>query len=596
MTSALSQTPWPVFRRTARTVVVVDLVESVRLYERDEEGTVRHWQGFVHEVVTELLPHHGGRLVKSLGDGLLLEFESVQSAIQCSIAMQATVAAANTGRAPEHCLWLRTGAHVGDVFGDAFDIHGKAVNLAARLTTLAGPGEIVVSTDIRNGLTDGLDATVEDLGDCYLRHLEQPVRAYRLGPAGSEPVIPLPQRDRVELRPAIAIIPFVCRTRDPQYEPLGDAMADEVIAGLSRSGQIAVISRLSTAPFRERAESLERLGSLLGAAYVLSGAFHVSGQRLTVHAELAEVRNGCTLWAGVIRGGVQDPFSGEGQMVQELVEHVADAMLQRELDRSRTLPLPSLESYTLMLGAVTLMHRCTTQSDFDRASEMLRQLADRHRRHAAPHAWLAKWHVLRAVQGWSPDPEADVRAALDCVNRALDRHPNNALAMTMLGQVHGYLRKDPATAAHYYEQALAANPNEPLAWLYTSTAHAWRGRPAEGIVAGERALQLSPLDPLRYYFDTLVSVAHNVAGNYDEAIRLCRRSLRANRAHTATYRGLAIAQALSGRLDDARATVRQLLQLEPQFTLRLHALRYPGRSDAHAEVFAKALAAAGVPP
>src|SRR6185369_10494691 len=144
----------------SRTVVVVDVVESVRLMEQHEDDTIRRWQSFVGEVVTQLLPPRGGRLVKSLGDGLMLEFESVPPAIQCALAMQQAIQPHNQGRPSEQWMCLRIGAHVADIVVDERDIYGSGVNLAARLATLAGPGEIVVSAEVRDGLVPGLDADV----------------------------------------------------------------------------------------------------------------------------------------------------------------------------------------------------------------------------------------------------------------------------------------------------------------------------------------------------------------------------------------------------------------------------------------------------
>ena len=178
MTATSFDAHWPVYRRAARTVVVVDVVESVRLMELDEEDFVRRWQAFVGEVKTKLLQAHGGRLVTSTGDGFLLEFEAVPPAIQCAIAMQTAIAQTNEGRAADRWMGLRVGAHVTDVFVDEHDIYGSGVNLAARLTTLAGPGEIVVSADVRDGVLPGVDGEVEDLGDFDLKGISKPVRAF----------------------------------------------------------------------------------------------------------------------------------------------------------------------------------------------------------------------------------------------------------------------------------------------------------------------------------------------------------------------------------------------------------------------------------
>ena len=175
--------------RVLRTVLVVDLVESVRLIDQDEEGAVARWRGVVDRVKNDVLPAHGGRLVKSLGDGMLLEFPRVQPAVNAAFAIQQTCNRANVGVAPQRQMLLRMGVQVSELIADEHDVYGRGVNLAARLTTLAGPGEIVVSASVRDQLTPMLDADVEDLGECYVKHLAQPVRAYRLGPPGPRPVV-----------------------------------------------------------------------------------------------------------------------------------------------------------------------------------------------------------------------------------------------------------------------------------------------------------------------------------------------------------------------------------------------------------------------
>ena len=310
MSGTSSEAQWPMFRRAARTVVVVDLVESVRLIEQDEEDTVRRWQAFVGEVVTRLLPPHGGRLVKSLGDGLMVEFEAVPPAIQCAIAMQTAISQSNQGRPTDRWMCLRIGAHVADVIVDERDIYGAGVNLAARLTTLAGPGEIVVSADVRDGLTAGLDAELEDLGECYLKHMQSTVRAYRVGAAGVAPVIDKIPNQPAGLLPTIAVIPFAARTTDPAHAALGDALADDIIAALSQTSAVQVISRLSTSAFRDGHHGLEDVRTHLRAAYVLSGAYSVLADEVKLHVELSDTRDKAVLWATSKRASIQDIFRG----------------------------------------------------------------------------------------------------------------------------------------------------------------------------------------------------------------------------------------------------------------------------------------------
>jgi tetratricopeptide (TPR) repeat protein len=240
------------------------------------------------------------------------------------------------------------------------------------------------------------------------------------------------------------------------------------------------------------------------------------------------------------------------------------------------------------------MHRLSRQ-DFDRARQMLQTLIDRAPRLAVPHAWLAKWHVLRVQQGWSEDPRAQRRQALECTQRSLEADPGCALALTIDGLVHTNLLKRLDIAEEKYAAALHANPNESLAWLLKGTMHAFRGEGKLAIEGTRRALRLSPLDPLRYYYDSLAATAALSAGHYERAIELAQRSLRANRTHTSTLRAMAIAQWQLGREDDARQVVAELRRLEPGLTVSAYLERSPSSEYETGKIWSRALHNAGLP-
>jgi tetratricopeptide (TPR) repeat protein len=226
---------------------------------------------------------------------------------------------------------------------------------------------------------------------------------------------------------------------------------------------------------------------------------------------------------------------------------------------------------------------------------MLQALKERVPRHAIPDAWLAKWFVLRVQQGWSADPKLDARQALDCTRRALDADAHCALAMAIDGFVHTNLLKRLDIAEQRYDMALDANPNESLAWLLKGTLHAFKGEGRQAVDSTLQALRLSPLDPLKYFYDSLAATAALAAGEYERAIEHARRSLRANRTHTSTLRALAIAQVQTGRDAEARETVRELLRLEPTLTVRAYLERSPSSAFETGRIWSGALRAAGLP-
>ncbi|MEO7547984.1 MAG: adenylate/guanylate cyclase domain-containing protein, partial [Ramlibacter sp.] len=287
--------------RQTKVLLVLDVVESVRLMELDEDGFVQSWQVLVRQV-EEVLAGESGRIVKSLGDGLMIEFADAPSFSRSALAIQRASNALNAGMQPQRRLHLRMGAHRASFVADRHDIYGTDVNLTARISTLSGPGEIIVSSDLRDHLVDGLDAELEDLGDCHLKHVAEPVRAYRLGVAGHAPV--LTSAVQTVLQSALAVIPFEARSNEPQYLAIGDLIADSVIAQLGRTAELKVISRLSSAAFKGRTSSVTEVGQKLGVAYVLSGSYVASSGKLLVMAELADARTSEVVWTGRINGEV----------------------------------------------------------------------------------------------------------------------------------------------------------------------------------------------------------------------------------------------------------------------------------------------------
>ena len=585
----------PALQRAVRTILVVDVVESVRLIEANEEDTVQRWQAFVSEVERELLPARGGRLVKSLGDGLMLEFDQVPAAVQAAFEMQRRIEHVNTGRDASRALRLRMGLHHGSVLLGEHDVYGTGVNLAARLVTLAQPGDVVASIEARDALVPDLDADVEDLGLCHLKHVERPVRAYRLRPGGSLPAVLRPGRVWQDTRPVLAVLPLESLVTHTGASPqvLGEAISDCLIGALARSTHVHVVSGLSSRAVAGRALPLGEMGQLLGAQFLLRGRCVGSPDGMRVWVELSDVRDERVVWTGYARARL-DEFLMSNAPLAELVAEVLAALWDHELSRARRAPIPSLEAYALLLGAVGLMHRASRE-DFERSLELLDHLAERQPRLATPHAWLGKWHVLKVVQGWSLTPQEDAARASEHVERALDLEPDNALALAMGALVQGYLHKSLDRAAGYCQAALTANPNESLAWLFQGILQAWREQGAQASASALQALRLSPLDPLRYFYDSLTATALLSNQEYEAAVAHARASLKANRYHASTLRTLVMAQMLGGHADEARASAKWLLEVEPQLTVDRFLQRYPGADRPHAQRYAEALREAGVP-
>jgi adenylate cyclase len=402
-------------------LLLVDLVESVRLMREDEAFTVRRWANVIRKVTEVILPRFGGIMVKSLGDGLMARFETVPDAVNAAGEIHRLVSTLNVGIPENQHFHLRAGVNATMAWSDGSDFYGTGVNLAARLATLAGPaetiasesaheklaatlvslakpGETIGSAAARDDLTHEVDAFCEDLGDCYLKHFDKPVRAYRIGPVGPRP--PLSERSRygTSAEPTFAVIPFKARSNAPEHFDIGNLIADSVIWRLSKAPNMKVISRLSTAVFRDRANNSEEASAYLGANYIVSGAYVVNADRVLITAELSTARDNRVVWTERLNGDIGDLLQSESELVDRIAKAVLLAVLDVEVGHILTQPLPSLESYSLLLGSIKLMHR-SNKDDFFQTRKILEELINRHSRIAAPRAWLANWFILRVTRG-----------------------------------------------------------------------------------------------------------------------------------------------------------------------------------------------------
>jgi adenylate cyclase len=607
--------------RAHQTVLVVDLVESVRLLQQHEFDVIERWIRFVNEVTHEVLRARGGRLVKSLGDGMLLTFEDPLEAVASAFDMHRRVARLNRGRAADARMVLRAGLHLCDFVVDAHDIYGPGVNLAARLAGLAGPGQTVASHDVASLLLEGLDVDIEDLGACYLKHMPVPVQAYRLQPSATtasprdalfraddrKPVArstafaAAPDRRHqaqagpapFDLRPMVSLLPLATSGMDKRARWVANLLIDSVIARLSGSDRVRVTSRLSTQRLQGRVVDLGDVGRALGAHFVMSGSLELSGERFCMVAEVADTSTGEVLSADRVVAPVSDLLGDNDASSARAAQWVLGAIVDHQLAEVQLRPIPSLDGFALHLGAMGLMHHPQRES-FERSHELLEQLAERYPRVPTPRAWLAKWHVLRSTCGFAAADDLRSERALDHARRAVDLGTDNGFAHAMEAFVRCHLGKDLDGASNAVSRALEVSPSEPMAWAVRSVLCAFQGQGSEAWEAAQRAQRLSPLDPLRHYIDGLAASAAITAGALEQGIELARQSLAQRRQHLPTMRALTIGLVLAGRLDDARASARRMLDADPGFRLDRYRQGAPAGCEAVRARWADALREAGV--
>jgi TolB-like protein/DNA-binding SARP family transcriptional activator len=394
--------------------------------------------------------------------------------------------------------------------------------------------------------------------------------------------------------PSIAVLPFRNLTGDPAHDFVAEGLVEDLIEALSRVPNFFVISRLSTLAFRNQDRHPREIGNVLGVRYVLSGSVRVLGDRLRLTIELTDTQLEAALWFSKLDERFFDLFEVQDRLSDMIVQKVAPYLHAAEMNRIRVKRPDSLEAYDLFLRAQENMHN-SSRPAFETSEALFDAAIAKDPHYAAALAWRAYWHVLRVGQGWSPDPADDAMQADRFARSAIECNSMEPMAFAVHGHVASYLYKDFDLALRRFETALSINTNAAPAWLWSAAAQAWMGNGSRAVEEINKAMALSPYDPLMYAYSGNAAMAYLADGQYERAIECALRSLRENRTYTSSYRLLVIALVLAGREDEARASARRLLDLEPGLTVAGFRRRYPGSASPHADLFCDALARAGVP-
>jgi class 3 adenylate cyclase/tetratricopeptide (TPR) repeat protein len=575
------------FTRATKVIAVADVVESVRLMEQAEHAFIRRWHSFVN-YVHEQAPMHSGRLHKSLGDGLMLEFAEAAGCIRAALAMQAWFRDVNQGLAPEEHVHLRIGAHVADFVADKYDIYGTDVNLAARIATLAGPGEVVISQALRDRLGRALPLHLVDLGPCHLKHVKQPVHAYRIGQAGAPPVLPAQE---IGLRASVAVLPFPTDGA-PVGGIAGETLADELVSALARSDALQVVSRMTAVP-----PDGEREASPAPQApprYLLAGRARAQAGGLALYAELADAANGHVVWADSFQPASPETGLLDSRLLAQVLAGVHGAVIQHEVQAAADRPFPALDGSALLLASLGLMHRLAPL-DLEQARRMLDHLLERWRRHPMPHAWLAHLHILQVQQACAGFTRHEASLARAHATAAAQADPGSPLVLALDGYTYLHGTRNAEAASERYGQALSLRGQHSLALLFQAELLALRGATRQARDAAAQARDSLSLEPMRFIYDAIGALCALADGDAPAAAQLAQAALQRNPRYVPAWRTLVVAQVESERLGEARASQQQLLKRQPAFTVSGFIGSTPLREELEAR-FADALVQAGAPP
>lgn len=557
-------------QRRLTVILAADLAGWSRLVAADEEGTITRLRAARASVIDPAIAEGGGRIVKTMGDGLLVEFGSAVAAVQAALAVQRQMATREAAEAEDRRLRFRIGVHLGDVVIDGADVLGDAVNVAARLETLAPAGGICVSRAVFEASRGRVDAEATALGPQPVKNLPEPVEAWRIEVAGA--AAPRPPARPAE-RPSIAVLPFDNMSSDPDQEFLADGIVEDVITELSRFRSLMVIARNSTFAYKGAAKDVRRIGEELGARYVVEGSVRRGGARLRVTAQLIEAATGAHVWADRWDRTLDDLFALQDELTQAIVTAVEPELGAHERRLARARPTESLTAWELCQRGWSRLSDFST-SACDEAEALLRRSVESDDQFALPCALLARVCNLRVATAAAADPEATIAEGIAWARRGIaldDRLETGHAALAVLLAMSGRAAE---AATRHVETALALNPNSAfcqhaagLTQLFLDPLD-WRTLEARGLAA----LALSPRDPSAHAFQQLVTVAR-LFGARDYGDPAFQESARAAEAHPGApwYVHLlaAAAHAAADDPDAARRSIAEALRQRPDMTDRL---------------------------
>ena len=370
--------------RRLAAILAADVAGYSRLMGADEEGTLERLKALRRELLDPKIAEHHGRIVKTTGDGLLVEFASVVDAVRCAVAVQQAMPERNTGVAADNRIELRIGINLGDVIVEGDDLYGDGVNIAARIEALADAGGVFVSNTVHDHVRDRLPFVFEDLGEQQVKNIARPVRVYRVGraplgrrerrrDAGSRPALPLPDK------PSIAVLPFANMSGDPEQEYFADGMVEEIITALSRIRWLFVIARNSSFTYKGQAVDVKQVGRELGVRYVLEGSVRKAGQRVRITGQLIDAMTGTHLWADRFDGSLEDVFELQDKVAVSVAGVIEPALQAAEMRRSAARPTTDLTAYDLYLRALAAFYPMTKERIFEALGLLEQAIAiDRH--------------------------------------------------------------------------------------------------------------------------------------------------------------------------------------------------------------------------
>jgi adenylate cyclase len=573
--------------RRLAAVLAADVAGYSRLMGIDEEGTLARLKAVRRDLVDPTLASHRGRIVKTTGDGVLVEFASAVDAARSAIEVQRGMADRNANGPQDARLEFRIGIHVGDIIIDENDIFGDGVNIAARLEGIAEPGGICISDDAQRQIRGKIDIAFGDMGPQVLKNIVEPMRSWRLlldentpakgseKPSSETALLTLPDK------PSIAVLPFQNMSGDPEQEYFADGVVEDILTMLSRFKSLFVVARNSSFTYKGKAVDVRQVGRELGVRYVLEGSVRKAGGRVRITGQLVEAATSAHLWADKFDGALEDVFDLQDQVTQKVIGAIAPTIERAEMERTRTRATERLDAYDHFIRGLTAAVEYNREST-ETALRHFREAIKIDPQYAASHARIAMATVTKRQNGWFDDEAKETRIGIEHARKAVQLAGSDAVALADGAMALTNLADEVEQGTALVERALELNSNSSVVWFRSGMIKLFSGNFDVSLEHMEQAVRLSPLDPQMPQLVLANAFVHFCQGDYSTALSTAGRLVQERPGFIPALRIIAASAAYLGDLNLAGQTANQMLALDPsQSVARVsNATRYATRSRA----------------
>jgi len=566
--------------RRLAAVLAADVVGYSRLMEVDEAGTLARLKSVRMELIDPAIANCKGRLIKTTGDGLLVEFQSVTEALRCAVDFQQRMARRNRDMPASRTLLYRIGINLGDVIVEDGDIFGDGVNVAARLESIAEPGGICISAAVRDQVADRLDVGYEDLGEQQVKNIKRPIRVFKVlldseAPGSNKQAATEAAVPRMDARkPSIAVLPFLNMSGDPEQEFFADGLTEDIITELSRFRQLLVISRNAVFVHKGKPVKAQQIAREFGVDYVVEGSVRKAVSRVRVTVQLIDGETETHLWAERYDRALEDIFAIQDEVTSSIAATLFGRVEAAKQDRVQRKPTENMAAYEYVLTGKVLHHWSNREANA-KAVQMLDRAIELDPNYAHAHAWKGCVIGQAWMNGWSEDPAATLKLISGELKTALALDDNDADVHRILAALNLIFNAHDK-AIYHQDRALSLNPNSDLIVVQQGEVLTWLGKAEEGIEWIRRAMRLNPYHPERFW--SHLGRAQYTARTYADAIASYSKLTAPDYSHHAF---LAASSAQLGNRIAAAAHAHEVLERQAAFTIGnfLQTLHYRQPSD-----------------